>query len=127
MSAARIIENMGASVSLVDGKLRLVGLDRLDRDTAARVLDVARARKAEIVAELQNDTERTGQRARGEAARVPPDASPLEGLARFERDPRGVVAWLAQQENGQPPHLVERWAATIRAEARLRIEGANHD
>ena len=130
MSAARIIENMGASVSLVDGKLRLVGLDRLDWDTAARVLDVARARKAEIMAELQADTQRTPQRARGEAAPVPAEDSPLEALARFERDPVGVIQWLAQQEQGQPPHLVQRWAAAIRAEARLRTTeaegGADH-
>lgn len=121
MSAARIIESLGASVSLVGDKLKLAGLDRLDRDTAARVLDVARAHKPEIVAELGRDTERTPPRARGEAAPVPADASPLEALARFERDPVGVVHWLAQQEQGQPPHLAQRWAAAIRAEARQRL------
>lgn len=47
--------------------------------------------------------------------------TPLEALARFERDPVGVVHWLAQQEQGQPPHLVQRWAAAIRAEARQRL------
>ncbi|KAF0235301.1 MAG: hypothetical protein FD177_55 [Desulfovibrionaceae bacterium] len=119
MSAAQVIESMGASVSLVGGKLKLAGLDRLDRDTAARVLDVARARRAEIVAELG-----------GLVAPVPADTSPLEALTRFERDPRGVVAWLAQQGQGQAQYLVPRWAAAIRAEARLRVEesegGADH-
>lgn len=126
MSAARIIESMGASVSLVDGKLKLAGLDRLERDIAARVLDVARAHKPEIVAELQTDIERTGQRARGEASAVPAEDSPLEALTRFERDPVGVIHWLAQQKQGQPPHVVQRWAAAIRAEARQRIEEELH-
>jgi len=64
------------------------------------------------------------------AKRVPgskPDVHPLVALARFERDPRGVVSWLARQQAGQPPHLVQRWAAAIRAEARWRLEeGALH-
>lgn len=54
-------------------------------------------------------------------AAVPFGIPRLEALARFERDPRGVMSWLAQQENGQPPHLVQRWAAAIRAEARQRM------
>lgn len=55
---------------------------------------------------------------------IPLFASPLEALARFERDPRGVVAWLAQQKQGQPAYLSARWSAAIRAEARLRTEEA---
>ena len=115
MSAARIIESMGASVSLVDGKLKLSGLDRLDRDTAARVLEVARARKAEIVEELREGS-----------ASVPADATPLAALARFERDPRGVVAWLAAQPAGQErtPEVRRRLQECIRAEARLRVREA---
>jgi len=69
----------------------------------------------------------------GGVAPVPADAYPLEALTRFERDPVGVVAWLGIQGNGifrtgkkgevhgQPPHLVPRWAAAIRAEARQRL------
>ena len=53
MSAARIIQSLGASVSLTDGKLKLAGLDRLDKETAACVLEVARNHKTEIVAELR--------------------------------------------------------------------------
>lgn len=154
MNAARIIETMGVSVSLVDGKVRLVGLDRLDKETATRVLEVARTRKAEIVEELARDggqaafhtrerlakvgqrpalnvshsgpvstedTKSTPSRARGEAVPVPADATPLEALARFERDPRGVISWLAQQEQGQPAQQLQRWAAVIRAEARQRM------
>lgn len=52
MNAARVIEDMGASVSLVDDKVILRGLDKLDKETAARVLDVARAHRAELVMEL---------------------------------------------------------------------------
>jgi len=57
MNAACIIESMGASVALVDGKLKLAGLDRLDRDTAIHVLAVACARKAEIMHELRGKAE----------------------------------------------------------------------
>ncbi|WP_027190356.1 hypothetical protein [Fundidesulfovibrio putealis] len=126
MNALAWMKSTGVAVDLTsEGGLELDGLESLDDGIYARVLDVARAHKAEIVAELKN-VNMTGLDipARGEAAPAPPDASPLDALARFERDPRGVVAWLAQQKQGQPPHLVERWAATIRAEARLRIAEA---
>lgn len=53
-----------------------------------------------------------------------PDASPLVALARFERNPHGVVEWLASQNQGQAQYLVPRWAACVRAEARLRIAAA---
>ena len=55
---------------------------------------------------------------------VPPDAPPLTALARFERDPMGVVEWLTSQNHGQPQTLVPRWAAAIRAEARQRLQEA---
>jgi hypothetical protein len=50
---------------------------------------------------------------------VPSDASSMAALARFEKNPVGVVHWLGQQRQGQPAHLTRRWAACIRAEARL--------
>lgn len=52
---------------------------------------------------------------------IPADASPLEALARFEADPRGVVSWLAQQREGQSRHLSARWVALIQAEAKERM------
>jgi len=55
---------------------------------------------------------------------VPYDAPPLAALSRFEADPMGVVEWLASQNHGQPAHLVQRWAACVRAEARSRIAAA---
>nr|WP_243360947.1 hypothetical protein [Fundidesulfovibrio terrae] len=71
MYAALVIKSMGASISLVDGKVRLAGLDRLDLATAVRVLEVARAHKTEIMAELRGDTERTLVRVREEQPREP--------------------------------------------------------
>jgi hypothetical protein len=71
------------------------------------------------------DTERTPLRARTREDSAPvllPDAPPLDALARFERDPCGVVFWLAQQSQGQPWHLSPRWVAVIQAEARLRLQ-----
>lgn len=118
MSAARAIEAMGATVTLSDGRLRLVGLDTLDSDTAARVLDVARTHKAELLAELREGAS---------APPVPSTASPMAALVRFERDPRGVVAWLAAQTAGQErsPDMRRRFVACIQAEARLRLEGTS--
>lgn len=52
MSAARSITEMGAAVALVDGKVRLSGLDRLPAEVAARVVEVARARRDELRREL---------------------------------------------------------------------------
>ena len=52
MSAARTITNMGAAVALVDGKVKLSGLDRLPAEVAARVVEVARARRDELRREL---------------------------------------------------------------------------
>lgn len=122
MNAVDLLNDLGVMPELTEeGGLRLAGLSSLDHNTAARVLEVARANKPGLMAELQGDTERTPSRTRGVAALVPSDAPSLVALVRFERDPRGVVAWLAQQGQGQPPQLVERWAAAIRAEARLRI------
>ena len=66
MSAARIIQAMGASARLVDGKVKLSGLNTMDSDTAARVLDVARTHKAELLAELR------------EGASVPPVHCPTD-------------------------------------------------
>jgi CTP:molybdopterin cytidylyltransferase MocA len=117
MSAARIIESMGVCVSLVDGKVKLTGLDQLDRGTVARVLEVARSRKTEIVEEL---------RGKAEASPVPPDTKALEALVRFERNPRGVVAWLAdpvKHASRDPAHSA-RWRACIVEEARLRVADA---
>lgn len=70
------------------------------------------------------DTRRTRLRAREEAAPVPADDSPLAALAKFEKNPHGVIHWLAQQQEGQPAHMVLRWAACIQAEARLRLAEA---
>ena len=52
MSAARTITEMGAAVALVDGKVKLSGLDRLPADVAERVLTVARERREELRQEL---------------------------------------------------------------------------
>ena len=52
MSAARIITDMGAAVALVDGKVKLSGLDRLPAEVAERVLDVARKHREELAREL---------------------------------------------------------------------------
>lgn len=52
MSAARIITDMGAAVALVDGKVKLSGLDRLPADVAECVLDVARKHREALVREL---------------------------------------------------------------------------
>lgn len=117
MSALAWMQATGVGVGLTpEGGLELDGLERLDDALYARVLEVARARKAEIVADIK----RTPSRVRGEDAPDPADASPLAALARFEKNPVGVVRWLAGQREGQPPHLVPRWAACIREEARLR-------
>lgn len=69
------------------------------------------------------DTERTQLRARENSTPVLlPEAPPLEALALFEREPRGVVSWLAHQSQGQPRHLSPRWVTVIQAEARLRLQ-----
>ncbi len=52
MSAARTITEMGAAVILVDGKVKLSGLDRLPAEVAERVLAVARERREELRREL---------------------------------------------------------------------------
>lgn len=52
MSAARTITEMGADVALVDGKVKLSGLDRLPAEVAERVLAVARERREELRREL---------------------------------------------------------------------------
>lgn len=52
MSAARTITEMGAAVALVDGKVKLSGLDRLPAEVAERVLAVARERREELRREL---------------------------------------------------------------------------
>ena len=56
-------------------------------------------------------------------APMPPDASPLAALARFECDPRGVVHWLAAQPAGQErsQSVRRRFQECIRAEARARL------
>ncbi|MFZ5426788.1 MAG: hypothetical protein ACOZEN_07420 [Thermodesulfobacteriota bacterium] len=102
-------------------------------------MKVARANKSEIIAELRDDTNRTPSRAREEdrsefsdavkradSAPVPADATPLEALVRFERDPRGVVSWLAAQPAGQErtPDVRRRLQECVRAEARLRVKEA---
>lgn len=74
------------------------------------------------LSQVSGDTERTPLRARGGAAPIRPDASPLEALDWFERDPCGVVSWLARQREGQPRHLSPKWVAVIQAEARLRLQ-----
>jgi len=54
MNALQSIQSLGAVLTLADnGKLKVGGLDRLDRDTAAYILDTARTYKAEIMAELR--------------------------------------------------------------------------
>lgn len=109
MNALAWMKSTGVAVGLTSGGgLELDGLESLDDELYARVLDVARAHKPEIVAEL--------------GGLVVPSLPSLEALARFESDPRGVIHWLGQQDHGQPPHLVQRWAAAIRAEARWRLE-----
>lgn len=52
MSTAKIIADMGAAVALVDGKVKLSGLDRLPATVAERVLAVARERREELRREL---------------------------------------------------------------------------
>lgn len=52
MNTARTIAAMGASVALVDGKVRLSGLDRLPAAVVERVLAVARERREELRREL---------------------------------------------------------------------------
>jgi len=112
LNALAWMKSTGVAVGLTaGGGLELDGLDRLGDELYRRVLDVARAHKAEIVAEL-----------RGEASAFPASDAPfLVALAWFERDPRGVVSWLASQSQGQPQDLVPRWAACVQAEARLRL------
>lgn len=152
MSALAWMQSTGVGVGLIpEGGLELDGLEHLDDELYARVLEVARAHKAEIIAELRDDTKRTPSRARkeefsgpvkkgefegreefsdavkrGEPAQVPADATPLEALVRFERDPRGVVSWLAAQPAGQErsPDVRRRLQECVRAEARLRVKEA---
>ena len=52
MSAAQVIKSMGVALALVDGKVKLAGLDRLPTEVAERVLDVARKHRDELVREL---------------------------------------------------------------------------
>jgi len=53
MNVARMLRDLGAVPAMTPaGGLRLMGLSSLDRETAARVLDVARKHKAAILAEL---------------------------------------------------------------------------
>lgn len=133
MNALAWMESTGVVVGLTpEGGLELDGLEHLDDELYARVLEVARAHKAEIVAELQGDDERTGSRARGESGEdtttrgEAAQALPLEAVTRFERDPRGVVAWLAAQPAGQErsPDVRRRLQECVRAEARLRVKEA---
>ncbi|MHC1792192.1 hypothetical protein [Solidesulfovibrio sp.] len=56
MSAAKLITDMGATVALVDGKVKLAGLDRLPAEIATRVVAAAR----EHVAELRRELDPTG-------------------------------------------------------------------
>jgi len=81
-----------------EGGLELNGLERLDDELYARVLEVARANKADLVAELQTNT---------------------AALFRFEHKPRGVVEWLADpvKHAGRNPAHSPRWRACVRAEA----------
>ena len=74
MNAARAIEDMGASVSLVCGKVKVAGLDRLDKETAVRVLDVARSHRAELLTELA-----------GGAAASPGPSDHARALAEVDR------------------------------------------
>ncbi|EHJ46931.1 hypothetical protein DFW101_0916 [Solidesulfovibrio carbinoliphilus subsp. oakridgensis] len=52
MSAAEVIKATGVALALVDGKVKLAGLDRLPSDVAERVLNVAREHREELVREL---------------------------------------------------------------------------
>ncbi len=112
MSALDWMKSTGVELGLTpDGGLELDGLERLDDDLYARVLEVARSHKAELVEWLRVETREFS----------------LEALAKFERDPVGVVSWLGQQPEGQPAHLVPRWAACVRAEARQRLLQADSE
>jgi len=126
MNALAWMQSTGVGVALTpEGGLELDGLEHLDDALYTRVLKVARANKSEIISELLEDTKRTPLRAcvREEAAPVSADASPLDALARFERDPRGVVAWLAAQPAGQErsPEVRQRLQECVRAEALTRL------
>lgn len=62
MSPVQVIKSLGASVSLVDGVLKLTGLSALDEKSAAHALEVARVCKDEILAELTaGESPPTGQ------------------------------------------------------------------
>ncbi|GAB6036975.1 hypothetical protein JCM15519_15340 [Fundidesulfovibrio butyratiphilus] len=52
MNPARVLSDLGVSVSLVEDKIKLSGLDRLAPDAAARAVEVAKASRAEIIATL---------------------------------------------------------------------------
>ena len=114
MSALAWMKAVGVVLRLTpEDDLELDGLERLSDELYTRLLEVARANKETIVADL-----------RSEVGVVQPEMSCLEALVRFERDPKGVVAWLANQKQRHPPDQSVRWVSAIQAEARLRLERA---
>lgn len=119
MNALAWMQSTGVAVGLTSGGgLELDGLERLDDELYARVLDVARTHKAELLAELREGAT---------VPPIPPTDPSLAALVRFEHDPHGVVAWLAVPENhaSRDPAHSARWRACIQHEARLRVEEAN--
>jgi hypothetical protein len=72
------------------------------------------------------EVEGVGQSVPLSHAPVPPDTEPMEALARFERNPHGVVAWLADPVNhaSRPREHSARWRACIVAEAKARVAEA---
>ena len=58
MSTLAALIELGAKPRLApDGRLVVAGLDRLSRDRAARALELARAHKGEVMAELKAEAE----------------------------------------------------------------------
>ena len=77
MIHVRKLKSLGASVSHVDGKLKISGLDRLDRDTAVRLLTLAHNYKNEILAEL-----------RGQIGKAPPNVPNRNKAVRHKTSAR---------------------------------------
>ncbi len=119
MNALAWMQSTGVAVGLTSGGgLELDGLERLDDALYARVLDVARTHKAELLAELREGAS---------APPVPPTDPAMAALVRFESNPHGTVAWLADPVNhaSRDPEHSARWRACIQHEAQLRVEEAN--
>lgn len=109
MSAARVLRDLGAVPELTpEGGLRLVGLSALGRETAVRVLDVARTRKAEILAELKVSAAASSAHA---------EMHRFFSTAVEHRFPGGARGWV------DPAYLQSLEAASKRERARPRLRG----